>query len=272
MHVHSSPDIRPRLLDDIQVAQAAKDAGLRAVLIKSHITLTADRAAIAEKVVGGIRVLGGLPLNHAVGGLNPAAVEAALRMGARIIWMPTTAAACNVAYYLRWQTEGAPADGKGLTILRRDGRLRPVVHAILDLIAGADAILSTGHLWPAEVIALVTQARRHGVRRILVAHPELAISAISLAVQKELAGPDVWFEHCYVSTLFREPTPLADIAGRIRAIGAQQVVLSTDLGLDGFPLPVDGMRAYLAGLMALGFSWGELVQMTCDNPAALLGL
>ena len=158
MHVHSAPDVRPRLLDDIQVAQAAKDAGLRAVLLKSHITLTADRAAIAERVVGGIRVLGGLALNAAVGGLNPAAVEAALRMGARIIWMPTISAARDVAYYRRWKTDKTPTEGKGLTILKRDGGLQPVVHEILDLIAGADAIMSTGHLSPTEVIALVAEA------------------------------------------------------------------------------------------------------------------
>ena len=110
------------------------------------------------------------------------------------------------------------------------------------------------------------------MRRILVAHPELAISAIPLDVQKALAGPGVLFEHCFVSTLFREPTPLVDIAGRIRAVGAQHVVLSTDLGIAGFPLPVDGLRTYLSGLMNLGIPWNDILIMARDNPAHLLGL
>jgi len=62
---------------------------MAAVLVKSHYTLTADRAAIAEAVVGGIRVVGGMALNAAVGWLNPDAAEYALNMGAVQIWMPT---------------------------------------------------------------------------------------------------------------------------------------------------------------------------------------
>ncbi len=270
MHVHSSPDVRPRLLDDIQVAQAARDAGMRAVLLKSHVTLTADRAAIAERVVGGIRVWGGLALNDAVGGLNPAAVEGAIRMGARIIWMPTISAACDVAYYRRHKAGSASAALGGITILDDDGALRPVVHEILDVVAGGDVTLSTGHLSPMEVVALVAEARKHGVRRILISHPELALSAIAVDVQVGLAGEGVWLEHCYMSTLFTEPTALEDIAERIRRTGPERVVLTSDLGLTGFPLPVDGMRAYLAGLMRLGLSWGELIRMARDNPAALL--
>ena len=81
LHVHTAPDVRPRRMDDIELAQEATAVGMRAVLLKSHHTLTADRATIAEKHVGGVRVFGGLALNHAVGGMNPAAAEAAVRWG-----------------------------------------------------------------------------------------------------------------------------------------------------------------------------------------------
>src|SRR5688500_18689373 len=89
LHLHSAPDVRPRKLDDLAVARAAAARGIRAILLKSHVTLTADRAYLVEQVVPGIRVFGGLALNHAVGGINPVAVETALRMGAAEIWMPT---------------------------------------------------------------------------------------------------------------------------------------------------------------------------------------
>ena len=273
MHVHSGPDEKLRLQDDIDLARSAAEAGMRAVMIKSHITLTADRAATAEKVVPMVRVLGGLALNAAVGGLNPIAVEVAIRMGARQIWMPTSSAARDMAYHRRGRTAGASArEGAGITILREDGSLLPVVHEIIDLVAEADIILSTGHLSPEEVIALVAAARSHGLRRILVTHPEMAISNLPLHLQQSLGQPDVWFEHCFVSTLFSEPTPLAEIAARIRAVGPERIVLSTDLGIAGFPLPVDGMRSYLSSLMELGIPWRDLLLMTRDNAAYLLGI
>ena len=39
-----------------------------------------------------MQILGSVTLNDAVGGLNPFAVEAALDLGARVIWMPTISA------------------------------------------------------------------------------------------------------------------------------------------------------------------------------------
>jgi hypothetical protein len=76
-HTHTAPDVVPCLLDDLHTAQDARAAGMRAIVIKSHVTCTADWAVVAEKAVEGIRVLGGLALNNAVGGLNPDAVDAA---------------------------------------------------------------------------------------------------------------------------------------------------------------------------------------------------
>ncbi len=114
-HIHSGPDVWPRFADDVETVRMAAEAGMRALLLKSHVTLTADRAAIAEKVVGrGIRVFGALALNTQVGGLNPAAAEAALTLGAREIWMPTQ----DAANHRRW--EGRPG---GITILDDKGRI-----------------------------------------------------------------------------------------------------------------------------------------------------
>ncbi len=272
LHLHSAPDVRLRLYDDIELARAAAQAGLRAIMLKSHVTITADRATIAEKVVPGIRVFGGLALNSAVGGLNPAAVEAAIKLGAKQIWMPTSSAAHDVAYFRSRGGPPLPGDGSGITILDENGSLLQSVREIIDLVAHADIILSTAHLAPKEVVRLVEAARSHGLRRLLVTHPEHAISRVPLEVQRTLVQPGVWFEHCYACTLFSEPIPLAEIAARIRAIGAEHIVLSTDLGIVGLPSPVDGMRAYLSGLLELGIPWKDLRTMARDNPAHLLDL
>ena len=271
MHIHSAPDVQPRYADDIEIVRQARQAGLRAVLLKSHVTLTSDRAVIAEKAVGEIQVFGGLALNDPVGGLNPAAVEAALRMGAKEIWMPTRSAA-----HMHRQ-EGKPGGITLMADLAAPGEpspLRPEVYEIIDLIAAADAILATGHVSPAESVALANCARQRGVRKILVTHPEAAFIRMPAELQASLARAGVFFERCYVDTtpFMDSAVKLAEIAEMIRRIGVGSTVLSTDFGQAGNASPVEGMRAYLAGLSAEGFRPQEIQRMAGENPADLLGL
>jgi hypothetical protein len=270
MHVHTAPDVLPRVMDDVHLARAAAAAGMAAVLIKSHHTLTADRAAIAEAVVardvvGGVRVYGGLALNETVGGLNPAAVDFALAMGAREIWMPTRDAAHGRA--------GQGLDG-GISILDAENRLVPVVSDILALIRDADAILGTGHLSVAEIYALVRQAQDMGLRKILITHPECRFSWMPVETQCVFVSDGVFFERCYLNALpgSHPDVTMAEMAAHIRTVGVASTVLSTDLGRAGAPTPVEGMHAYLSALAAEGFTPDELRRMAGENPASLLGV
>lgn len=267
LHVHTAPDVRPRCVDDVTLAQQAAAAGMRAVLIKSHHTLTADRAAIAEKVVPGIRVLGGLALNESVGGLNPAAVKAALALGARVIWMPTLSAACRL---------GAKGTRQGgINLLDGSGDLVRAVHEILELVAAHKVMLGTGHISIAEIRQLIPAARGAGIRRIVITHPDSPVSNIPVDVQKELSGPGIFFERCFLPTLERDgqaTLPVAAIAAAIRTVGGENTVLATDLGRAGLPSPVDGMRQYLAALLEHGLTPAELDRMARLNPAYLLNL
>jgi hypothetical protein len=95
--IHAAPDIVPRLLNDFELAEAARAAGMAAIVLKSHHMLTADRAQIAQKAFPEVKVFGGLALNlPACGGLNPEAVKVAIRMGAKVIWLPTLSAANHI--------------------------------------------------------------------------------------------------------------------------------------------------------------------------------
>jgi len=77
LHTHSAPSFFDRLLDDVELAEQARAAGMRAVLYKAHEQDTTGWAA--RRAVPGIQAFGGVVLNHAVGGLNPAAVDASIR-------------------------------------------------------------------------------------------------------------------------------------------------------------------------------------------------
>ena len=265
LHVHTAPDVRPRRLDDLALAQEAAAAGMRAVLLKSHHTLTADRATLVQSQVKGIRVFGGLVLNEAVGGLNPAAVEAALAMGAKEIWLPTLSA----ANHLQATSSATP----GITILDETDQLKPVVFDILELIAHQDVILGTGHLSVHEIQRLIPAAQMVGVKRILVTHPELPIVNMPISVQHALVKHDVFFERCFYVTLFPpQPVPVSAIAAAIRQVGPETTVLATDFGQVENPSPIEGMRQYLTEVLALGFGQNEIDRMARVNPAVLLGI
>ena len=51
MHVHTNPDLRHRAYSDLELADAAVRVGARAIVIKSHLGFTVNRAAIATEYV-----------------------------------------------------------------------------------------------------------------------------------------------------------------------------------------------------------------------------
>jgi hypothetical protein len=261
LHVHAGPDVRPRKMDALTLARTAKAAGMRALLLKSHDTITADLAQIVESAVGGILVFGAVTLNEAVGGFNPVAVRAALALGAKEIFMPTFSAAHH-----RLQ-EGK--DG-GLRVLDGAGQIPDDVKAILDLIAEANVILGTSHLSPEEILILAREARRRGVRKFLVSHPEISFLAIPLEIQKALAAEGAYFERMHLHG--NSCVDWAGLAAIMRAVGIERTVLVTDLGRPDAVDPVTGMQEMLEKLNDEGFSRVEMDLMTKRTPARLLGL
>ncbi len=264
LHVHSSPDVDRRRFNDFELARAAQEAGMGAVLIKSHQNSTVERAWLVSQCVPGIRVYGGLVLNETVGGLNPAAVRLALQLGARQIWMPTRSARNDRLYH------GQPG---GISILDEAGQLLPVVEEILRRMSQSDCILGTGHLSPQETSVLIDAAQRLGVQKVLVTHPEWGPTYHSWEAQKELAGrgSNVFFERCFVSTTYLcGSVPFDTIERAITETGVERTILSTDLGQPETPPPADGMRLYAERLHSTGFSVDQIRIMMQTNPERLL--
>lgn len=86
LHVYCLPCVYMRLFDEIEIARQMRAMGYRAFVSKRHHCCNADSAKLASKYVPGIKVFGGIVLNWAVGGLNPQAVDAAILMGAKVVW------------------------------------------------------------------------------------------------------------------------------------------------------------------------------------------
>ena len=56
----------------------------------------------------------------------------------------------------------------------------------------------------------------------------------------------------------------------IRAVGRENVILTTDFGQPSSPYPDEGMRQYAEALLGQGFTEEEIRRMMRDNPARLI--
>jgi len=267
IHVHSAPDDRPRSIDAVDVARLARMRGMRAIVLKNHFEPTASLAYVVRKVVPDLEVFGGIDLNLTVGGINPAAVEHMTRMTGgwgRFVWMPTFDAENQV----RYSRENRPS-----VPITSNGVLRPEVTQVISLIAKHDLVLATGHSAADEVLQLVREGQRVGVRHMVVTHAMNAPILMSVSQMKEAAAAGAFIEFVGGSLADADaPQRMRRFADAIRQIGPQSSILSSDLGQAGNALPPDGFGAFLVALRGLGFTQQEMDLMSKENPARLLGL
>jgi hypothetical protein len=267
IHVHFGPDPRvERRADALEMAQRAKEMGMRGMVLKSHEYPTMPVAHTVGRVVPGLALVGAISLDIEVGGLNPVAVEASAKMGAKVVWMPTLSSAADRR---RRGLEG------GTSILDDKGRLLPVVYTILETIRRYDMVLATGHLSPQETLTLVEEARNLGIGRIVVTHASTLNRWVGLSVEdmKALARMGAFIEHCvHVMMPLTEKMPPEELIEMIKAVGVEQCILSTDFGQAFHPIPPEGLRMGIATLLRCGLEEVEIGMMVKDNPSRLLGL
>ncbi len=275
MHVHHGPDsFQPRRVDALEAARQAQQMGMRAIVFKSHHYPTAPLAIMVGQLITGVKVFGSLCLDFEIGGLNHYAVESSAKLGARVVWMPTSSSANSRA---KMSTKlGHALGGEGFSILNSKGKLVPDIGRILALIKEYDMVLASGHLSPAETFALVDEALRTGIRKLVITHPlesDLVEQALTLEDQRRLAQMGAFIENTVVGLLptshGHDPRHMAEV---IRAIGAEHFIMSTDLGQAFNPPPAEGMRLFMAALLRSGISEPEIELMAKVNPARLLGL
>jgi len=276
IHIHSAPDVYPRLLDDIELALSAKENGMRAILVKNHYFETAGRARLATDATG-FPVYGGLCLNLTVGGLNKMAVSMALKLGAKEIWMPTV----HADYFVRNKDHVAnlateiPDDVQGLTLVNPDGSLKKELYDIFDLIKAADAILATGHVTKEEGKVAVREAAKRGVKKILVTHPASTFVNYSIDDMKEALDLGATFlEHTWndVTRQVSYPLEIPKLFDVIKAVGAKNSIMSTDSGQWLNPAAAQSMGIYIKEALKSGISAKDVRLMVADNPAKILGL
>jgi hypothetical protein len=283
-HMHISPDVVERIIDDISLAKKFQDLGMAGFVLKSHYGSTAERAAVVRAAVPGVDVLGAIALNRAVGGINPLAVEIAAREGARTVWLPTVdsvneshereaRAGAKVPVWVKLQLDlrEQGIEIPPVPVVDDHGVLLPEVYEVLGMIARHEMCLATGHLSRDEIFAVVDAAVDAGVETIVITHPEFPSQDLSVEDQNALAGKGALLERCFTTPHTGKVT-WERWTRNIRATGPERSVLSTDLGQVFNPPVQDGMALMVDRLLDAGFSEEEIYVMAVVNTRLVAGV
>ena len=271
MHIHAAPDVRARKLDDLELMEASVQRGVRAIVLKSHNVPTADRAYLVNRVAAEkypdvkFTAFGGLCLNRPVGGLNPDAVETSLKLGAKVIWLPTNTAENH------YRTNGK--DSSTGVVVTRDGKAVDELQDIFALVKQYNAVLATGHIGAEECFPVVEAARVAGVEKIVITHPEFWVVGMTPEQQADIVRKyDVLLESVYaqpVNGSYKINIP--DNIAAMKAIGPEHFVISTDSGQTVNPYWYESYTTYFKAVSEV-FTSEQVRKMTHDNPAWLLDI
>jgi hypothetical protein len=279
IHIHSYPDLFKRFSTE-EIARNARDLGMRALVFKHHHLATLDRVYYVMQQVKGIDLFPSIVLNYAVGGINPFAVEFALKMGAKIIWMPTIDTAKQKEYYGALggygsqQSFSLPAfyrEKDGIHLLDEGGKIRPELNQVIELAAKSKAAIGVGHCSAPEMKALVRAAVQAGVR-IFIDHPHEEFTGLAKMEDQR----DFIKEGALLNYTFSEISPKwwcishQAFTKQVREIGAEHIILSTDLGQIHNPLPAEGFRVMIQILLEGGIPPEDIRRMAQENPGKLL--
>jgi hypothetical protein len=266
LHTHSVPSHFPRALDDFALLREADALGFSGIMLKNHYESTAGRAAIANMYAGtGTRAYGGIALNWPAGGINPYAVEACLRMGGQMVWMPTF----DSAHFMN--------SGKfyqelfrrpGLSVFNNQGELVPAVYEIFEIVKKHDVFLATGHLSAEESAALCKAGIKEKVKMILT-HPDFKRTFAPFALQEEMADWGVIVEKAWFNVCIGDTGPQA-FAASIKKLGKDRVFLVTDRGQANAENPTTAFLDAVASLLENGLTEDEIDSLVRKVPRSII--
>lgn len=239
-HVHSAPSVVPRHSLDPGTKASLDSLDVDVFVLKAHEGSTAERATLI-----GPGVLGGVVLNSPVGGANPDAVEVAARLGARVVWLPTSSSLAHQAQppgeaghevHDHFRFSAVPVVS--------DGRLRDEWLEVIDVVVQFDLIFASGHVPMDEAITVFSEAHKRGARRFLVNHPLLPYLGWGATAAEALRALDARLEIGVLADI--AAGSVKDGTGKLaREYPEELLVFGSDLGFVGYPDYASGYRSWL---------------------------
>ena len=276
VHHHGYPevsfDLRTRHSDADEL-RIARDAGMAAIVFKSHMWPTVGRAYHLQRLVPEVIAFPSITLNPAVGGFSPMAVESAARQGAA--FMPTGGAAHDVerrgvSNDLREVLDRIDIPNGGLR-LTEGGRLRTEVIECLAVAAEYGMAVATGHVSPRESLALAAGAKDLGIDTILFQHPDSNSVNASREEIREMAALGATIEICSVGLLPAfQRISIGELIEIIAEVSAARCVLTSDFFFEWAPPGPETLRMMIGTFLARGVPAEDIRSMVQDVPRRLL--
>lgn len=280
-HIHSGPDTHPRYGSCLELARQARDAGLKAIVLKDQMTQSIHKAYFVNKYIEGIKAFGGITLNRMVGGYDIRTVEYACRLGAKVIWLATHDSGYTIdsakrghydAMYVKAFSFGYPVEP--MTVLNKERTdLLPEVKRVIEIIAGYQVILETGHIDPEEALAVAHYCRKIGFKKLVITHVNSFLTEYSDEIIAELIQEGALIELSYGDLVPRHARQDPHVCARlVDRFGPTRCILESDLGTWENISPTEGLRCFCHYLVYCGVPADYIHIMVKDNPARLLGL
>jgi hypothetical protein len=264
-------------MDDIALARQIQAARYAAALHRHQYMPTADRARIVSDLTG-FQLFGAIVLNDTAGGLNPRAVEYALRMGAVWVGLPTVDArhARGLLPATIPDILSAVTFGRVIDVVDESGGVLPVLREVLDLVRDHDSVLALGYLSTPETLAVARAACEQRVPKIVLSNPVMRAQEMAFEDVETVMGLDhrIWLE-VSAFQFHHDSNPLvstADIARLVRAIGPNRTILSSDGGIAGTLNPPQLLAWACSQLLSEGFDEREIDIMVRRNPRMLIAI
>ena len=279
IHVHAGPSVANREVDAADMLKEAIVAGYRGFLVKDHYFPSCMGVKMVQEHCDsqGVEIYSSMALNNAMGLFNCLAVDAAINMGAKIIYFPTVSSKNHIDHH-KGNFVGAgkmSVPETPVVYVDENGVMDPAAVEVLKLIGEKDVVLGTGHGTAWEIDHLVEEAVKAGVKRILVNHPQFHIGATYEQMTKWAnMGAFIEMNVCVFTSGSKLGT-LDDqvIADMLKAVPLDHMILDSDMGQRGNGSPVEGMYRFIRLLMdKFGLSEADINLIDKENPAKLLGV
>jgi len=280
-HIHPGPDPYPRVATAFEIATLAHNAGMKAIVFKCFEAMTPQLADTLQEVVPDIRIVGGVCMEGVTGGINPRAVEMAIRAGAKVVWMPSLDSAYNeviVGKHMSGLLNRSDPERK--LRVTKNGKIIPEVKEIFEMVAEANIVVETGHMFPEDKEPFIKEAIKKGVKKIVLTHVNAKQDYTEIEDQKKFAQmPGVYFEYAVNPLILHDPKLDPKVlVEMIRAVSPERAVLGTDCGVSkatsglGWLHPTEGLACLIGILLNNGISKDEIDIMSIKVPSMLLDL
>ncbi len=295
IHTHGAPAGawlagRPTL---VSTCVEASKAGVGAIVFKDHNCMMNNIGQIineslgllkAEKAAQGIdftpvKVLGGVTLNYAVGGLNAVAVKTALGYGECVeVWLPSVNARHQ---HIAMGQEGGIEVSSG-------GELVPDMKVILDLLAdynkndqGKRCALAACHVSNREKFDILRYIKKQGMdidvvidhitQELTIASYEECLEMLELGAYLQFAETSCVPWAGMQNWIIAFDYSMELIKRLVKEKGSDQLMLCSDSGQPQHEF-VPGWKSFLRTLLAQGVDKAHIRNMSVTVPSKVIGL